>query len=191
MKKLVTVPFLCLFILSVCPPINAQDGAFTDARTLGNQQFSLGAETAIYTDLDNEIMLILRGGYGLQPDLSFYGKVGVFLNEVYIGGHLKHQIVHEPQNPVSFSVIGGAYSFGDIGLKLGGIVSKNTGALSLYTGLLYEPLFEDPIRNAVMIPLGVDIPLSESASFVFEADLAVTSDGQPYQALHTGFNFYL
>lgn len=182
---------ICLFILSFCQPLIAQDGVFSDARTLSNQQVSLSPGTAIYTDLNNEVMLLLRGGYGLQPDLTFQGKVGVFLQEVYIGGHLKYLLAGEPGNAVTFSIIGGAYSFGDIGLKLGGIVSKNAGALSVYSGLLYEPLFENPIRNAFMIPLGVDIPLSENATFIFEADLALTSDGQPYQALHTGFNFYL
>ncbi len=188
MKKSAII--ICLFILSIGQPLNAQDGAFSDARTLNNQQISLSAETAIYTDLNNEVMLLLRGGYGLQPGLSFHGKVGIFLKEAYIGGHLKYLLADESRNAVSFSIIGGAYSFGDIGLKLGGIVSKDAGALSLYTGLLYEPLFENPVRNAFMIPLGVDIPLSDRASFIFEADLALTSDGQPYQALHTGFNFY-
>lgn len=187
MRKSTIIFFL--FILSFGHSLHAQDGAFSDARALEYQQVSLSAGSAIYTDLNNEVMLLLRGGYGLQPDLSFHGKVGIFLQEAYIGGHLKYLVAGEPRYAVSFSVIGGAYSFGDIGLKLGGIVSKNAEALSLYTGLLYEPLFENPIRNPFMIPLGVDIPLSESASFIFEADLALTSDGQPYQALHTGFTF--
>lgn len=185
--------FLLVLAILLCSslPMNAQDGAFSDAQTLSGGQLSIGLQSVIYTELDNEFMLILRGGYGLQPDLSFYGKLGVLREETYVGGHLKYQIAGEPADAVSFSILGGAYSFGDIGLKLGGVLSKRIDGFSLYSGLLYEPLFSNRTSNALLLPIGVDIPLSGSGSFIFEADIAANDDGRPYQALHVGFNFYL
>lgn len=182
---------LAVFVLIIVSPRGyAQDGAFSDANTLRSSQLSIGIQPVIYTELDNEFMLILRGGYGLQSGLSFYGKLGVLREEPYVGGHFKYQLAGEPSDVLSFSILGGAYSFGDIGLKLGGILSKRIGGFSLYSGLLYEPLFTSNIRNALLLPIGVDVPLSDSGSFIFEADLAVNDDGRAYQALHIGLNFY-
>ncbi len=171
---------------------NAQDGFFSDAQTLRPGTFSLGAQTAIYTELDNEAMLFLRGAYGVNPGLSLHGKLGLLRDETYIGGHLEYQLAGEPADPVSFSIIGGAYAFGDLGLKLGGILSKQLGQLSLYSGLTFEPLFAEPDElTPLLIPVGVDIPLGNQASFVLEADIAANDDANFYQALHFGVNFYL
>lgn len=170
----------------------AQDGVFSDAQTLHQGQFALGVQPIIYTELDNELMLMIRGTYGLNPGLTIHGKLGVLRDETYVGAHLEYQLAGEPSDPVSFSLLGGVYAFGDLGLKLGGVVSKQVGQFSLYSGLLVEPLFTDPEAvTPLLLPIGVDIPIAgEAANFVLEADLAVNDDADFYQALHFGVNLY-
>jgi len=192
MKKYVTV-FTVLFII-IFGGFNvskAQDGFFSDARTLETGQFKLGIQPIIYTQADN-FMLMFRGAYGLKPGLSLSGKIGLFDDrDTYIGGHLKYQLAGEPTDPLSFSIIGGVYSFTDIGLKLSGILSKDLNALSLYGGLSYEPLFNNPnMLNALLLPIGVDVPFSNQSAIILEGDIAVNDDGLPYQAITFGMNFY-
>lgn len=192
MKKLSSVTVLSiLFLFAGYINAQAQDGFFSDAQTLREGGFSLGVQPAIYTELDNELMLILRGAYGLKPGLTMHGKVGMLRDETYIGSHLEYQLAGESIDPISFSIIGGAYAFGDIGLKFGGVVSKDVGGLSLYSGLTFEPLFTEPEElTPLLIPVGVDIPIREQANLVLEADIAANDDADFYQALHFGMNIY-
>lgn len=192
MKRISSVTVLSiLFLFAGYMNLKAQDGFFSDAQTLDEGGFSLGVQPAIYTELDNELMLILRGAYGLKPGLTMHGKAGILRDETYIGGHLEYQLAGESIDPVSFSIIGGAYAFGDIGLKFGGVVSKDVGGLSLYSGLTFEPLFTEPEElTPLLIPIGVDIPFQQKANFVLEADIAANDDAEAYQALHFGMNFY-
>ena len=137
-------------------------------------------------------MLYLRGAYGANPGLSLHGKAGLLRDETYIGGHFKYLLSGEPSDPISFSLVGGVYAFGDLGLKMGGVLSKQLGQISLYSGLLFEPLFTEPDElTPLLIPVGFDIPIGRNANFVLEADMAANDDADVYQALHFGFNFYL
>lgn len=189
-----TVPLL--FALLVCllyDPVTAyaQDGAFSDATTLRNGRASLGIQTAIYTESGNEAMLIFRGAYGVRPGLSFHGKVGLLHNETYLGGHLEYGLAGEPADPVSLSMLAGIYAFWDPGLKVGGVLSKQLGQFSLFTGLTFEPLFTDPeTQTPLLVPIGMEIPVGSSAHLVLEADVAANDDADRYQAIHMGFNFY-
>lgn len=169
----------------------AQDGVFGDAQIVQFKRFSLGVQPIIYTQPDSDFMLMLRGGYGIQPELSFHAKAGVFNDEVYVGGHLKYRLISELEYPITLSVIGGAYMFQDLGFKLAGVLSRNFGDFSLYSGLSFEPFFAVPAQAPLLIPIGVDIPVTRQTTFIFEADLAVNEVGRPYQALHFGLNFGL
>ena len=194
MKKLFCFFIALLFSMgAITNDVKAQDGAFSDAQTLAHKQFSLGIQPVIYTEIPNDdLMLVFRGAYGVQPGLTLHGKLGVLRDETYFGGHLEYLLASEPSSAVSFSILGGAYAFDDIGLKLGGILSKRIDPFSIYTGLLFEPLFTEPDElTPLLLPIGVDIPLAgNSANFVFEADLALNDDADFYQALHFGLNFY-
>lgn len=195
MKKITAtiIVFGTLLCFSGVYNAQAQDGFFSDAQTLRQGGLSLGIQPVIYTELDNELMLILRGAYGLNSGLSLHGKVGLLRDETYIGGHLEYQLAGEAADPVSFSIIGGAYAFGDLGLKLGAVISKQLGQLSLYSGLTFEPLFADSGNfNPLLFPVGVDIPFGNgNANLVLEADIALNDDAEFYQALNFGINFYL
>ena len=185
--------FLLLLIAGVVfsPEAEAQDGFFSDAQTLRNQHVALGIQPVYYTS-GEDVMLNIRGAYGLKPGLTVHGKLGVFRNETYVGAHLEHRLTGEPASALSFALLGGIYSFGDIGLKLSAVLSKQIDPFSIYTGISYEPLFSDPARNPVLIPVGVDIPLiSRKTNAIFEADIAVSDDGEAYQSIHFGLNFYL
>lgn len=190
-KRVTVVAVLLVVILGGFHTLKAQDGFFSDARTVRSGQFDLGIQPIIYTNPDN-FMLMFRGVYGLQPNLSIAGKVGLFDDrDTYIGGHLKYQLAGEPSDPLSFSIIGGVYSFTDIGLKFSGVISKNLNALSIYSGLSYEPLFVDSSTlNALMLPVGFNVPFSNQSTIVLEGDIAVNDDGLPYQAITFGLNFY-
>ncbi|MGD8427816.1 MAG: hypothetical protein PVH63_09290 [Balneolaceae bacterium] len=192
MKKYVAIVTALLFAIICTPRVgHAQDGFFSDARTLRSGQFKLGIQPVIFTESDN-FMLLFRGAYGLKPGLTLSGKVGLFDDrDTYIGGHLKYQLAGEPTDPLSFSVIGGVYSFNDIGLKFSGILSKSLDSFSLYSGLSYEPLFvNNNTLNALMLPVGVDIPFNNQSAISLEADIAVNDDGEAYQGITFGLNFY-
>lgn len=193
MKKIFTAVLIGVFVsIAGSDYAQAQDGFFSDAQTLRQGTVSLGVQPAIYTELDNELMLYLRGAYGINPGLSLHGKLGFLRDETYIGGHLEYQLAGEPADPVSFSIVGGAHAFGDLGLKVGGIISKQLGQVSLYSGLTFEPLFTDPdALTPFLVPVGLDIPFGNQANFILEADIAANDDADFYQALHFGFNFYL
>lgn len=192
MKKIIASTIIIIVGFGATDNVFAQDGFFSDAQTISQGTFSLGIQSAIYTELDNEAMLFLRGAYGVNPGISLHGKLGLLRDETYIGGHFEYRLTGEASAPFSFSAIGGAYAFGDLGLKLGGIISKNLGQLSLYSGLTFEPLFTDPdVLTPLLIPVGVDIPIGNQANFVLEADIGANDDADFYQALHFGVNFYL
>lgn len=192
MKKIFFALVVCLSLTGMSTTqLQAQDGFFGDARTVEYTRFALGVQPIIYTQPENEFMMMFRAGYGIQPELSFHGKVGVFRDDIYIGGHLKYRLLSELVHPVTASVIGGAYLFNEVGLKLSGVISKNLGQFSLYTGLSLEPIFTTPAQAPLMIPVGVDIPISDQTDFIFEADLALNDVGERYQSIHFGLKFRL
>lgn len=190
-KKLLVLVTCCLLSGMWSFQAEAQDGVFGDAQTVQYNRFALGVQPIIYTQPDSDFMLMLRGGYGVQPELSFHGKVGVFNDDLYIGGHVKYRLLSELEYPITLSVIGGAYMFEDLGFKLSGVLSRNFGDFSLYSGLSFEPFFAVPAQAPLLIPIGVDIPVTSQTTFIFEADLAVNEVGRPYQSLHFGLNFGL
>jgi len=170
---------------------HAQDGFFSDAQTLRSNQLALGVQPVIFTEID-DFLLNLRAAYGLQPGLTVHGKVGILADETYIGGHFEYRLAGEPQSSLSVALLGGVYSFGDLGLKISGVVSKRLEPFSIYTGISYEPLFAETTVNPVLLPVGVDIPLlTRKANFVLEGDIALGDDGELYQAVIFGINFYL
>lgn len=183
---------LILVLLHFHPEsISAQDGVFSDAQTLGQDNASLSVQSAIYTEAGNEAMLILRGAYGLSSGLTFHGKVGLLRNDTYLGANLEYQLAGEPYDPVSLSMLAGVYTFGNPGIKLGGIMSKQLGQFSLFSGLTFEPLFADSdVRTPLLVPIGFEVPLGRSANIVMEADIAANDDADLYQALHLGINLY-
>lgn len=190
MKKLIGYIFIFLAIFSF--RAKAQDGFFTDALSEDPGQFSFGIQPIIYTQLSNdEFMVLFRGRYEFQTGLKFDGKIGLLREDTYFGGHVTYPLASEPYNPISVAAVGGVYHFGEFGIKLGTILSKKVGDFSIYSGLTFEPLFTDLELLPLLIPFGVEIPLgSDQADFLFEVDLGLNEDSEPYEAFHFGINVY-
>lgn len=170
---------------------SAQDGVYTDAQTLQANEAMLGVQSAIYTDV-NDFMLYLRAGYGIQDGLALHGKLGLLARDLYGGGHVEYQLAGEPDDAVSFALIGGLYHFREIGLKIGAVLGKQIDSFSLYSGLTYEPVFTDNVRHPLMLPIGIEIPFSDgNTNFLMETDISINSDGGIYEAVNFGIKFYL
>ena len=183
---LILVPFMLISSRAA-----AQDGIFSDAQTLRLNQLAIAIQPIVYTESE-ELMLNFRGAYGLQSGLTIHGKVGILRDETYVGGHLEYRLAGEPRSPLSFALLAGVYSFGELGLKLSGVISKKLDPFSIYTGLSYEPLFAASTRNPFLLPAGLDIPLfGRNANVILEGDIGLNGDGEGYQAVHFGVNFYL
>lgn len=189
MKKV----FGCIFLL-VCLSTNviAQDGFFSDAQAENPNQFSFGIQPVIYTQLNNdEFMALFRARYEFPEGMNFHGKIGLLKEDTYFGGHVTYPLSAEPYNPISVAAVGGIYYFGEFGLKLGAILSKEAGEFSIYSGLTFEPLFTDPELLPLLIPVGVEIPLgNDQTDFLFEVNLGLNEDSEPYEAFHFGINVY-
>lgn len=184
----------CIIILVACLSLQAhgQDGFFSDAVAENPNQFSFGIQPVIYTQLNNdEFMALFRARYEFPSGLNFHGKIGLLKEDTYFGGHATYPLAAEPYSPISVAAVGGVYHFGELGLKLGSILSKEVGDFSIYTGLTFEPLFTDPALVPLLIPVGVEIPLgNDQTDFLFEVDLGLNEDSEPYEAFHFGINVY-
>ena len=90
-------------------------------------------------------------------------------------------------------VLGGIYSYDDIGLKAGLNISKNFHPLSLYTGFNYQPLFT-PNRtiNALLVPVGLDVHVKRGTlDLVVEGDIPVNDEAEYLEAITFGARIYL
>jgi hypothetical protein len=176
MKKLSLA--IGLFLLAFA--LNAQ--VFNSASTLRKKQFSLGLEPALFMNGDNNLYLFVHGGAGLTSKVDFGLKLGIG-DELYFGGDVEFRLARI----VSLSV--GAHSFGEFGLDgtllLSGPISSG---VYLFGGLDMDVLLEqDNDQLQLWIPVGVEVSLKRTMSFIFEAEISVTDY---YNVLGGGLNFY-
>ncbi len=190
MKKVVGCIIIFLGCLSV--QANAQDGFFSDAQSVDPGQFSFGIQPIIYTQLNNdEFMALFRARYEFPSGLNIHGKIGLLKEDTYFGGHATYPLAAEPDHPISVAAVVGIYHFGELGLKLGSILSKQVGDFSIYSGLTFEPLFTSPELLPLLLPVGVEIPLgNDQTDFLFEVDIGLNEDSELYEAFHFGINVY-
>lgn len=191
-RILALLAFCGLVFLFSNETVQAQDGFFSDAQTLEPGIISAGLQPVILTDQE-DFMLIARGAYGISSGLTVHGKIGVLEDETYFGAHAEYRILSEAQDPLTVSGIGGIYTYGDPGLKLAAVASKQLDLFSIFGGLNYQPLFiEDNTLHPFLIPFGLDIPLlDKQANFVFEANVGVNDDAGVFESLTFGVNYYL
>ncbi len=195
MLKKIPLLLLTLFALSQFTGIEtaqAQDGFFTDAQTLSKGTGTLGIQPVYFTESEDG-MLMFRGAYGLNSTVTLHGKLGVFEDETYGGGHLEIGLASEPSSSISLALLAGVHVWDEPGLKASLIASKRWDQVSLFSGLSYEPIFyENNTVDPLLIPVGIDVHLdNSSANLVLEADLAANDDGEFLQAITGGIYFYL
>lgn len=192
MKKYSTTIALLLLILSGPQLSQAQDGFFSNAQTLEKGTFAVGLQPVVLTGQD-EFMFMGRTSYGLTHGVTGHIKVGIQDNETYIGAHLESSLASEPNSGLSVALLGGVYSYGDVGLKVGMNISKNFHPVSIYSGINYQPLFaENQTVNALLIPVGLDFHIKEGTlDLMLEGDIPVNDDAEYLEALTFGARIYL
>lgn len=192
MKKYLLLIVLTLFMISGLQEVRAQDGFFSNAQTLEKGAFAVGLQPVVLTAQD-DFMFMGRTSYGLTHGVTGHLKVGIQDDETYFGAHLESSLASEPNSGLSVALLGGVYSYGDVGLKLGMNISKNLHPISIYTGLNYQPLFaEVQTVNALLVPVGLDLHLKKGTlDLMLEGDIPVNDDAEYLEALTFGARIYL
>ncbi len=193
MKKYILSTALLLFLISGVKTVNAQDGFFTDARTLEKGTFLVGLQPVILSAQD-DFMMMFRGAYGFSRGLTGHFKVGAFQEDVYIGGHLEYNLISEPNSSISAALLAGAYTQSETGLKFGLNLSKHFDPLSLYTGLNYQPLFinDDVTLDSFLLPVGLDYHVPNApVDLLLEANIPLNDDAEYLEAVSFGAKIYL
>lgn len=192
-KYILSTALLLLFLITGVNKATAQDGFFSDARTLEQGTFNIGLQPVVLTAQD-DFMMMFRGAYGFSRGLTGHFKVGAFQEDVYIGGHLEYNLISEPNSSISAALLAGAYSQSETGLKFGLNLSKHFDPISLYTGLNYQPLFinDDVTLNSLLLPIGLDYHVPNApVDLLLEANLPLNDDAEYLESVSFGAKIYL
>lgn len=191
MKKYLLSATLALFLIFGTQSLKAQDGFFSNAKTLEKGTFAVGLQPVVLSE-QNDFMMIVRGSYGLSHGVTGHLKVGGLDDDFYGGAHLEYNIAAEPDSPLSVAVLAGAYSYDYPGLKFGLNISRDFHPISIYTGINYQPLFvDDTTINSFLLPVGLDYHIQNApVDLMLEADVPL-EDAQYLEAITFGARFYL
>ncbi len=192
MRKSILILPLVLFILVSASNVQAQDGFFSNARTFEEGTFALGLQPVMLTSQD-DFMFIGRAEYGVSHGLTGHFKVGFQDNETYVGAHFEGSLASEPQSALSVALLGGVYSYNDVGLKVGMNISKNFHPVSIYSGLNYQPLFvSNGTINSWLVPIGMDIHLKRGTlDLLLEGNIPLNDEAEYLEAVSFGARIYL
>lgn len=192
-KQLLIIPLLLIILSSVnINNAEAQDGFFSNAQTLQKGTFAIGLQPVMLTAQD-DFMFIGRASYGIAHGLTGHIMAGIQDEETYVDAHFEKNIASEPESNLSVALLGGVYSYGDVGLKTGLNISKNFHPVSIYTGLNYQPLFASSRTiNALLVPVGLDFHVKEGTlDLMVEGDIPVNDDAEYLEAVTFGARIYL
>jgi len=190
MKKLLllfSVIFTTVFITNTA---NAQDGFFSNAKTLEKGTGSIGLQPVFLTNQD-DFMFILRGAYGIQSGVTGHLKLGLFEDETYFGGHFETSLNQNSDSNVNVAALLGLYSYGDLGLKAGLNLSTDFDPVSIYTGVNYQPLFASETIHAVLVPIGFDVHLDNGVDLMLEGNIPANNDADYLESITFGARIYL
>lgn len=193
MKRYLLLLTVVLSLSVTTQPANAQDGFFTDARTLEKGTFLVGVQPVVLTAQD-DFMTVFRGSYGLTRGLTGHFKVGAFQEDVYVGGHLEYNLMMEPERAISAGLLAGIYTQSETGLKFGLNLSKHFDPVSVYTGLNYQPLLIDGevALDSILLPIGLDYHLRNvPVDLLLEANIPLNDDAEYLEAITFGAKIYL
>ncbi|MFY0685050.1 MAG: hypothetical protein JXR20_10895 [Balneola sp.] len=190
MKKLILL-FTVLFIsIGITSTTNAQDGFFSNAKTLEKGTGSIGLQPVFLTNQD-DFMFILRGAYGIQSGVTGHLKLGLFDEETYFGGHFETALNQNSESNVDVAALAGLYSYGDLGLKLGLNLSTDLDPVSIYTGLNYQPLFAAETIHSILVPVGFDLHLNNGIDLMLEGNIPANNDADYLESITFGARVYL
>lgn len=190
MKKIILLTTFLITALITTNPVKAQDGFFSNAKTLQKGVGSIGLQPVFLTAQD-DFMFIVRGGYGITNAVTGHLKLGLFEDETYFGGHFETALNSTSESAVDVAGLLGVYTYGDLGLKLGLNLSTDFEPLSIYSGINYQPLFLDNDTNhAILVPIGFDVHLENGFDIMLEGNIPANSDADYLEAITFGTRFY-
>jgi hypothetical protein len=170
--------------------VKAQDGFFSNAKTLQKGVGSIGLQPVFLTNQD-DFMFIVRGGYGITNAVTGHLKLGLFEDETYFGGHFETALNRNSDSSIDVAALAGLHSYGDLGLKLGLNLSTDLEPVSIYSGINYQPLFADETINAVLVPIGFDLHLDNGVDLMLEGNIPANDDADYLESITFGARVYL
>lgn len=164
MKKLI------LFFTVLVVSTGAFAQVFSTAETLKPGTFSFGIEPMIIASGSSDFILFGHVGYGIAKGVDLGAKVGILGGATYVGADMEFAFLK------NFSLSAGAHAAGDFGLDATFIgtytMAKN---VNLYGGADLDINFGGNVYVPVWLPIGVEVQLSKSMAFLFEAEIGITS----------------
>jgi hypothetical protein len=161
-----------LFTLTICllsaDFLNAQ--VFNTAETLKPLNFSVGIAPIYYNE---NFGLLLMGEAGIKQDIDFNLRYAILEYEDYFGADLEWKLLN--RNSFDLSLTTGCHVYYDFGLDASGNISfRIRDDVALYSGLDIDLNFGNDLYVPLWIPVGVEINLSRSIAFLFEAELPLS-----------------
>ena len=190
MKKSLALTTILLTSLLIMQSAVAQDGFFSNAKTLEKGTASIGLQPVFLTAQD-DFMFIIRGAYGIQSGVTGHLKLGVFEDETYFGGHFETALNKNSDSDIDVAALTGIYSYGDLGLKLGLNISTDFDPLSIYTGINYQPLFATNTIHAILVPIGFDVHLDNGVDLMLEGNIPANNDAKYLESITFGARIYI
>ena len=193
-----------LALLALAAPGTAAQGfgVMESAETIQRGNFKLVGYPMIVLgegDLDNEVGLVLRGGYGFTD--RFDAEIGVALYDdvTFLGANAELWLLRAPRGTtgLNFSARGGAHlvqSDGEdgTGLNLAGILSTRLSPQLEFVGALdYNQIFYDgPFDTSTLhIVPGFEYRVTRNLDFLGEFGVGLNDDASHYLAV--GLAYYL
>jgi hypothetical protein len=178
MKKITLLLIASLLAVSVSAQV------FNTGQTLKPGKFSLGVEPAVLISGNTDLVLFLHGGYGITKGVDFGLTLGVLGGATYFGADVEFALGRQ------MSVAVGAHDFGVFGLDgtflLTFPIRKD---IRIFTGGDMDiNFYHDKPRFLLWVPIGVEIGLRNNLSFIFEAEIGLTTPA--YHLIGAGVNFY-
>lgn len=190
MKELILLFTVLFTSIGITNTTNAQDGFFSNAKTLEKGTGSIGLQPVFLTNQD-DFMFILRGAYGIQSGVTGHLKLGLFDEETYFGGHFETALNQNSESNVDVAALAGLYSYGDLGLKLGLNLSTDFDPVSIYAGLNYQPLFANETIHSILVPIGFDLHLNNGVDLMLEGNIPANNDADYLESITFGARIYL
>jgi hypothetical protein len=178
MKKI----FLFFLLISTISFASAQ--VFNTGQTLKPKAFSIGIEPAVFINGGADFILFLHGGAGLTKGVDFGLTIGVLGPDEYFGADVEFAIAK------NMSIAAGAHHFGNFGIDgTFNLTFPIRQDVRLFTGADLDVNFpKDNVSFLLWLPIGVEIGLKSNMSFIFEAEIGLTSPS--YHLIGGGLNFY-
>ncbi|MFP4556285.1 MAG: hypothetical protein ACLFNU_05380 [Bacteroidales bacterium] len=179
MKRIGLLLIAALFVST------ASSQVFKTGQTLKPKTFSIGIEPAVIINGNADFILFLHGGYGITKGIDIGAKVGVLGGNNYFGADIEFALGR--QMSISF----GAHDFGSFGLDGTFLATfPIRGDVRVYAGADLDINFPgNDVNFPLWVPVGVEVGIRKSMSFIFEASVGLTQPA--YHLIGGGVNFYL